>query len=58
MAAASPSEEIDSGGRGVVGELKDLVDEVGSGDYSGAGERRFDVVRGGVGEDFADDAGG
>lgn len=34
------------------------MDEVGSGDYSGAGERRFDVVWGGVGQDLADDAGG
>ena len=55
--AASPAEELD-GGRGlVVREDKDLLDDFRSGDNPGGGERRFNIVRRGSGEEVAEDSG-
>ena len=54
FAAPGPPEELDGGGRVIVGEFQDLFDEVILGDDSRGGEGGFDVVRGGTCEDVAD----
>ncbi|WVZ23009.1 hypothetical protein V8G54_001553 [Vigna mungo] len=51
FASPGPPEELDGGGRVIVGEFQDLFDEVLLGIDSRGGEGGFDVVRGGACED-------
>lgn len=55
--AAGPAEKLDGGGRLVVRKAEDFLDDLRSGRDTGAGERSFNIVGRGSGEEVAEDSG-